>query len=72
MEGESRVPSLRRDERAGAAMAKATEGDGRLIFCRADIKEQTEIETAIKTAVGAFGGIDILCANAGIFPQAKL
>ena len=65
-----RVCVVGRDERAGAAMAQATKGD--VIFCRADVREQTEIETAIKTAVGAFGGIDILCANAGIFPQAKL
>ena len=68
----ARVCVIGRDERAGAAMVKATNGDGRLIFCRADVKEQTEIETAIKTAVGAFAGLDILCANAGIFPQAKL
>ena len=67
-----KVCIIGRDERAGAATAEAMKSHGRLIFCRANVKEKLEIEAAIKTAAEAFGGIDILCANAGIFPQAKL
>lgn len=38
----------------------------------ADIADKTSVETAVQNAVQTFGGIDVLCANAGIFPQAKL
>jgi 3-oxoacyl-[acyl-carrier protein] reductase len=38
----------------------------------ADVSLQEDVE-ALATAVAAeFGGIDILCSNAGIFPQAKI
>lgn len=38
----------------------------------ADVSKQAEAEAMAAAAVAAFGGIDILCANAGIFPAAKL
>jgi 3-oxoacyl-[acyl-carrier protein] reductase len=41
-------------------------------FCRGDVTKQADMEEAVATVVAAFGGIDILCANAGIYPSATL
>jgi 3-oxoacyl-[acyl-carrier protein] reductase len=38
----------------------------------ADVSRPPDMEAMAKFALGQFGGIDILCANAGIFPAAKL
>jgi 3-oxoacyl-[acyl-carrier protein] reductase len=38
----------------------------------ADVTQQSDMEAMAQWAVHAFGGIDILCANAGILPAAKL
>ena len=34
----------------------------------ADVAQEAEIEQAMAAAAERFGGIDIVCANAGIFP----
>jgi 3-oxoacyl-[acyl-carrier protein] reductase len=38
----------------------------------ADVSQETEMAAMAQAAVQAFGGIDILCANAGIYPEARL
>src|SRR6267378_109982 len=38
----------------------------------ADVTRQAEMKAMADAAIAAFGTIDILCANAGIFPAAKL
>ena len=38
----------------------------------ADVTRLSDMEAAAKAAVDRNGGIDVVCANAGIFPQAKL
>lgn len=38
----------------------------------ADVTRTAETRAMAEAAVSAFGGIDVLCANAGIFPAAKL
>jgi 3-oxoacyl-[acyl-carrier protein] reductase len=38
----------------------------------ADVRDLGEMEKAAQAAMERHGGLDILCANAGIFPQAKL
>jgi 3-oxoacyl-[acyl-carrier protein] reductase len=38
----------------------------------ADVSRSSDMEAMAKFALDQFGGIDILCANAGIFPAAKL
>src|SRR5262245_25916066 len=65
----ARVGVIGRNEHDGAAAVQAlTDGGGIATFCRGDVTKQSEIETAVATVVAAFGGVDILCANAGIFP----
>lgn len=38
----------------------------------ADVCKLSDMETMAKSAADRNGGIDVLCANAGIFPQARL
>jgi 3-oxoacyl-[acyl-carrier protein] reductase len=38
----------------------------------ADVTRPADMAAMAQTAVDSFGGIDILCANAGIFPAARL
>jgi 3-oxoacyl-[acyl-carrier protein] reductase len=38
----------------------------------ADVRDLASMEAAASAAVERHGGLDILCANAGIFPQAKI
>jgi 3-oxoacyl-[acyl-carrier protein] reductase len=40
--------------------------------CAADVTRNADVLAMAQTAVETFGAIDILCANAGIFPAAKL
>jgi 3-oxoacyl-[acyl-carrier protein] reductase len=56
-------------EKVAAEIASA---GGKAKAVSADVSETKSAEAMAKAAVDAFGGIDILCANAGIFPAAKL
>ncbi len=38
----------------------------------ADVTSMSDMEKMAEAAASAHGGIDVLCANAGIFPQAKI
>lgn len=40
--------------------------------CTADVSDWVQVQAMAAAATETFGGIDILCANAGIFPQAKM
>jgi 3-oxoacyl-[acyl-carrier protein] reductase len=57
------------------AKAVATEivaAGGMAVAAEADVTRQADMEAMARTAMDSFGAIDILCANAGIFPAAKL
>lgn len=62
----------RNDNDGPAALEALRASGGTIIFCRGDVKEQAAMENAVATVAAEFGGVDILCANAGIFPQASL
>ena len=40
--------------------------------CAADVSDWASCQAMAQAAVDAFGAIDILCANAGMFPQTKI
>lgn len=54
---------------AAAAADLATEGDGRVETVAADVSKVADCRRIAATAVDRFGGIDVLCANAGVFPD---
>ncbi len=63
-----------RDETALAAAAAelAQEGDGELVTVSADVARVADCRRIAATASQRFGGIDVLCANAGILPNTPL
>lgn len=62
-----------RDRAAAGAVAAKIQQDGGLAHAfAADVSRPEDMEAMAKCALERFGAIDILCANAGIFPAAKL
>jgi 3-oxoacyl-[acyl-carrier protein] reductase len=47
-------------------------GAGKVVGVTADVRQQDSCVAMAAEAVAAFGGVDVLCANAGIFPEAPL
>lgn len=45
-------------------------GTAEAVAC--DVADWDSVQAMVKATESAFGGVDILCANAGIFPQAKM
>ncbi len=69
-EAGARVAILaRHEDRAKAAAAEIGHG---AIGLAGDVTDATSLEKSFAAAAKAHGGIDVLCANAGIFPQARL
>jgi 3-oxoacyl-[acyl-carrier protein] reductase len=52
--------------------AELCTGGADVRFVQADVSRQDECEAIAAAAIEAFGGIDVLCANAGIFPDRRL
>ncbi len=62
-----------RDEPAAAETISALEGlPGSVSHVAVEVSDRDQCAAMAETAVERNGGIDILCANAGIFPSAKL
>jgi 3-oxoacyl-[acyl-carrier protein] reductase len=57
---------------ANAVVAEIAAAGGSALGLAADVSRQADMQAMAEAAMGAFGGIDILCANAGIFPAARL
>ena len=57
---------------ADQAEACARELGGTASAFAADVTKLDDMEAMAKAAAERHGGIDVLCANAGIFPQAKI
>lgn len=51
---------------ASACALEVTEAGGTCIGLSGDVSKEADIDAAIKAAVDTFGGVDILCNNAGI------
>lgn len=47
-------------------------GSGSVIGVQADVADPQSCFAMAETTVAAFGGLDVVCANAGIFPEAPL
>jgi 3-oxoacyl-[acyl-carrier protein] reductase len=57
--------------RDASSLERAAEELG-VAFVAADVAKPEDCARAAQAAIDRFGGIDVLCANAGIFPEAKL
>jgi 3-oxoacyl-[acyl-carrier protein] reductase len=73
LEAGARVSIVGRDPRAGAEAAAELAGDGAEVeFIAADVGVGADAERMVAETVDRFGSLDVLCANAGIFPAARL
>jgi 3-oxoacyl-[acyl-carrier protein] reductase len=69
----ARVAVSGRDAAAGAAaVAELEETGAQAIFIQADVRDTAQSERMVAQAVERFGGLDVLCTNAGVFPKAYL
>ena len=59
-------------EAAEAAAGEINASGGTASAFRADVSKWEDMEAMAGAAVERHGGIDVLCANAGVFPDAKL
>lgn len=72
-EGANVLITGRNEEDAQRTVAELDQvGAGRVAYVLGDVAEPAACAAMAAAAVEAFGGIDVLCANAGIFPDAKL
>ena len=67
---DARVLVTGRDVAAGEKAAAEIGGD--VHFLQADVSKRADCQRVAATAAERFGGIDVLCANAGIFPGARI
>jgi 3-oxoacyl-[acyl-carrier protein] reductase len=62
-----------RDPETGARAVAELGGDGSSVaFIRGDVGVAADAERMVAESVERFGALDILCANAGIFPAVRL
>jgi len=66
----AKVTIVARHRAEAEAAPKELGGDARAAI--ADVTNLAELEKMAKSAARRNGGIDVLCANAGIFPQARI
>ena len=66
----ARVTITARGEAALQKAASEMDGDVRYQIC--DVSDWASVETMVNDTAGAQGGVDVLCANAGAFPQTKI
>jgi 3-oxoacyl-[acyl-carrier protein] reductase len=52
------------------AEIRAAGGVAECVAC--DVSDWAQVQAMVAATVSAFGGVDVLCANAGVFPQVKL
>lgn len=57
----------RNEKRGHAVMAQILENGGKAIFVRTDVRKASECERAVQQTMSAFGRLDILFNNAGVF-----
>jgi 3-oxoacyl-[acyl-carrier protein] reductase len=62
----------RGEEAAGATVEEIRSAGGTAEHCLCDVSDWDSVQSMVRTTVETFGGVDILCANAGVFPQTKM
>jgi 3-oxoacyl-[acyl-carrier protein] reductase len=69
----ARVALVSRSIEGSEAVAEEIRGAGGTVLpLAADVSDLASMHDAVKATQQAFGGIDVLCANAGVFPSAGL
>ncbi|MFC3231460.1 3-oxoacyl-ACP reductase FabG [Marinibaculum pumilum] len=71
-QGAKVMVTARGREAAAAVVAEIRGAGGTAEMCLGDVADWGDVQAMIAATVEAFGGVDILCANAGAFPQTKM
>jgi len=66
------VVTARNQADLDATVADLAKQPGRVSGLAADVTDPEDCRRAVQTAVERHGGLDIVCANAGIFPSGRL
>ena len=64
--------AARGEEAAKLAVAEIEAEGGTAAYHLTDVSDWDSVQALVAATVGTFGGVDIMCANAGIFPQVKM
>ncbi|MCZ7599605.1 MAG: 3-oxoacyl-ACP reductase FabG [Gammaproteobacteria bacterium] len=64
--------AARGEKDAGAAVDEIKGAGGNASFTHCDVSDWDSVQKMVAATAEAFGGVDILCANAGVFPQVKM
>ena len=64
--------AARGQEAAEAAVAELNKEGGKARWCQCDVSQWGSVREMVADAASAQGGLDIMCANAGMFPQTKM
>jgi 3-oxoacyl-[acyl-carrier protein] reductase len=69
----ARVAISGRDaDRGAAAAAELQSTDAEVVYVQGDVASSAGAEGMVADVVERFGGLDVVCANAGIFPSSTL
>lgn len=71
-QGAKIMVAARGKDAAEAVVEEIRKDGGTAEYCLCDVADEVQVEEMVKTTVETFGGLDILCANAGVFPQKKM
>ena len=62
----------RGEEAAKAACKQINDDGGQADYMTCDVSDWSNVESAVNAVADKHGGLDIMCANAGAFPQTKI
>jgi len=69
----AKVMVVARNETDCAQTSEEIKGaGGTSVYMTCDVSDWDQVQAAVRATEESFGSVDILCANAGIFPQKKL
>lgn len=66
------VIAARGEEAARQAQAEIQASGGLATYVLCDVSDWDSVSNMVARTIEVYGGVDILCANAGIFPQKKI
>lgn len=72
LKGAKVVLGARRIERLQKIVTEIENNGGQAVYHQTDVTSNQEMEALVKTAIDAFGRVDVLLNNAGIMPQSLL
>ncbi|MCB1352266.1 MAG: 3-oxoacyl-ACP reductase FabG [Rhodobacteraceae bacterium] len=64
--------AARGEDSARQTAEEITAAGGTAAYVCGDVSDWADVQSMVEACVRKFGGLDILCANAGIFPQTKI